>query len=279
MAVIQTRDGAHLFYEVTGSKKEPTLLFVHGFSGSHAEFLAQQAFFTKQGYQVVLLDWRNHGQSSRVDYGLRISQLASDLNEVLEHLDLTAVHLIAHSMGAAVSWAYLSLYGAQRIQSLVTIDQSPQGLGSSDWPYGLLGYHWQELAAVLQVFPQTKMTVHRLPDSTFKAIRTLQAHFPFDLAANQGLLRDHLMQNWRDVLKRIPVPTLFVAGAQSPLWSAQHALISANLVPNQRGQAKIIEQSGHLPHAEQPVRFNQVVQQFLQENDAKANSLAKGLSQ
>ncbi|KRN33430.1 alpha/beta fold hydrolase [Weissella halotolerans] len=263
MAVMQTTDGTQLFYEDNGLKGHPTLIFLHGFSGNHAEFLAQQTFFTEQGYRVILLDWRNHGQSARVTYGLRISQLANDLDQVLSYLDLTSVQLVAHSMGAAVGWAYLSLYGSQRIQSIITIDQSPQGLNSTNWPYGFCGYGWQELATVLQVFPKIKMTAHRLPDTTFEAIRTLQAQFPFDLAANQGLLRDHLIQDWRDVLSRLTVPTLLIAGAQSPLWSPQHAEVAANLVPQQLGKVAIIEQSGHLPHAEQPRIFNQVVERFL----------------
>lgn len=68
------------------------------------------------GMKCYVLDHRAHGKSaapgwlalrllfSPPGYGYRLSRLAKDLKDFLDHLDLTKVVLAGHSMGCAVIW-------------------------------------------------------------------------------------------------------------------------------------------------------------------------------
>ena len=54
---------------------------------------------------------------------------------------------------------------------------------------------------------------------------------------------------------------IFVAGDKSPLWSAEHAQLSAELT--QYGESYVIADVGHMPHIEGANEFNQIVLKFI----------------
>jgi pimeloyl-ACP methyl ester carboxylesterase len=68
--------------------------------------------------QVVALDQRFHGDSDSPPHGFHVSRLAADLQELLQHLDLSDVTAVGTSMGCAVIWSYLELFGPGRISKV-----------------------------------------------------------------------------------------------------------------------------------------------------------------
>ena len=69
-----------------------------------------------------------------------------------------------------------------------------------------------------------------------------------------GLLRDHALQDWRDVVRRFPLPLLMLAGRESQVWSCEHA--EAAVAGTPRGRALVIEDAGHAISIDQPDVFN-----------------------
>jgi len=263
MSALTLNDGAELYYEEFGNPIEPTIIMIHGFSGRHAEFKGQITAFNDAGYHIVQLDLRNHGRSS-YDAGANIARLSKDIHEIITYLNRDRVILLAHSMGAAVVWSYCQLFGTSCIERIITIDESPQCLATQGWKYSLFETTWATIPAVMSRFKETKMTVTRLPDETFTAIKADQVAHPFNLEGNQALLMNHVSLQWQKIIKSIDVPQLYIAGGKSPLWSSEHALYCAQL--NELGQAVIIPNTGHMPHAEKPQIFNNAVLAFLNEN-------------
>ena len=76
-----------------------------------------------------------------------------------------------------------------------------------------------------------------------------------------ALLRDHAVQDWRDVIARMDVPSLLVAGRDSELWPSEHAAAAAAFNPQAR--VAVIDDCGHAVNAEQPDSFNALLGQFL----------------
>lgn len=263
MAILKLKDGTELFYERYGTKNTDVILMIHGFSGRHAEFTHQIEPFVAAGYQVIQVDLRNHGRSS-YDAGATIARLSADVNELIVSLGVERISLLAHSMGSAVVWSYCHLFGTKQVKQIITIDESPQCLATNDWPYSLFGTTWQTIEHVMDRFKETKMTVKRLPNDTFSAIKDDQAAYPFDVVGNQALLMNHVSLSWQNVIADLEVPQLYIAGGDSPLWSSEHAEYCANLTP--WGQKVIVPGTGHLPHAEDPEVFNDAVLKFLNEN-------------
>jgi non-heme chloroperoxidase len=82
------------------------------------------------------------------------------------------------------------------------------------------------------------------------------------------LLADHARQDWRDVVRRFPLPLLMLAGRDSQIWPCEHA--AAAVADAARGRALVIEDAGHAISFDQPDRFNEALLAFLADVDADA---------
>jgi pimeloyl-ACP methyl ester carboxylesterase len=98
--------GTGLYFEVHGDGRP--LVFLHGgtvdFRANYAAFGWPEKFLA-QGFQVVGLDFRGHGQSDKPhdcgSYGT--PNVAGDVISLLDHLHLDRVDLIAYSIGTAMA--------------------------------------------------------------------------------------------------------------------------------------------------------------------------------
>ncbi len=115
MATVTLRDGDHLHYEVQG--KGPPLLLVAGLGGVGA-FWSGHVPALSEHFQVVLHDHRGTGQSSPSKIEYTVEQMADDLLQLMDHLDIRQAHLIGHSTGGAIGQT-LALDQPERIGRLV----------------------------------------------------------------------------------------------------------------------------------------------------------------
>jgi 3-oxoadipate enol-lactonase len=102
----------------------PTLVLVHGFTGSAHDF-ALVAGDLATDRRVVLLDQRGHGNSTRTGTleGYTIDQLVADLATLLEVVGDGPVDLLGHSMGGRVAMG-LVLGRPDLVSTLVLMDTS-----------------------------------------------------------------------------------------------------------------------------------------------------------
>jgi pimeloyl-ACP methyl ester carboxylesterase len=75
------------------------------------------------------------------------------------------------------------------------------------------------------------------------------------------LLQNHAEQDWRDVVARMEVPSLHLAGRESQFWPYQHATASAE--SNKLAQAVVIDDCGHAANIDQPDLVNAAILEFL----------------
>lgn len=131
MATLTTNDDVKLYYETQGEGKP--VVFVTAWA-STTTFFEKNIPEMAEDYQVIVYDHRGHGESESPGHGYRISRLAMDLKELLNHLRVTDATAVGWSMGAPVLWSYLELFGSDRIWKLVCVDQSPkENLVPQDW--------------------------------------------------------------------------------------------------------------------------------------------------
>ncbi|WP_426172792.1 alpha/beta fold hydrolase [Massilia sp. TWR1-2-2] len=71
--------------------------------------------------------------SERTERGARIARFSADLKEFGEHLGVKKAHYVGWSMGAAVLWGYIDLFGTKGINKLVLIDEPPSIYRHADW--------------------------------------------------------------------------------------------------------------------------------------------------
>ena len=109
-------NGQQLYYEVHGDGPPLVLLMGIGYDSS-LWTLAQVPALSTQ-FQVVLMDNRDAGRSSRADHPYRISDMADDVAGLLDALGVERSHLLGLSMGGLIAQEF-ALRHADRLDRLV----------------------------------------------------------------------------------------------------------------------------------------------------------------
>ena len=253
-----TNDGIRIAYYDTEESKQP-ILAVPGI-GSTAILWEEVAKLFASDYRFIVIDPRNQGRSQRTFKGQRISRHAADLAELITKLNLKNIIAIGNSMGAANIWAYVSLFGYNRLQAIIDLDQPPKMIRDSSWEYGFKDLTWQNYPDYLKInFGNGNFT--HINDEMFKKAKAESEKFRYFAEENYLCRIEHAMQDWRDVLIDLKIPMLVLAGQNSPFFDYHFAFAMEKL--NQMISAKIIKNCGHLIQAEQPLSMYKEVMNFL----------------
>ena len=131
--------GAHatkIHYQDIGTG-QPVVL-IHGWPLSLRSWESQVTALTEAGYRCVSYDRRGFGESGQPDGGYDYDTFASDLNDVMTHLDLRGAALAGISMGGGEVARYLGRYGAERVSKAMFLGAVPPFLmKTADNPAGV----------------------------------------------------------------------------------------------------------------------------------------------
>ena len=117
IGAIETKDGARIHYTRTGGAKQAVLL-LHGVQATGLTWL-RTAQALESTYDVVMPDFRGHGQSSRITAGLSTDMLVDDTTALLRKLNLERPFVVGHSMGAEIAGR---LAAAHLARAVVLVD-------------------------------------------------------------------------------------------------------------------------------------------------------------
>jgi non-heme chloroperoxidase len=136
MPTFNAPDGTALFFKDWG-KGQP-VVFVHTNVLNSDAWDYQMTLLAGRGFRAIAYDRRGHGRSDRPCHGYDFNTLADDLASLLNHLDLTGVTLVGHSMGCGEIARYLSRHGSARVKKTVFVAPiTPFIMRTSDNPGGL----------------------------------------------------------------------------------------------------------------------------------------------
>ena len=274
MPHIVTNDGVRLHVVEQGSGAP--LVMIPGWSQTAAQFEHQMAGLAARR-RVVALDMRGHGESDRPEHGYKIQRLAMDLRNAIEALGLERVSLLGHSMGCSVIWCYLDLFGTDGLERLVLVDQMPCATARQGWSEqekrdaGAI-FDGASLAETIDALagPEGVETTTGFVGGMFtgawpaeRLAWVIEQNLKMPRRHAASLLLNHAMQDWRDLIPRIALPTLIVGGRASLIdWRSQewmHGRIAGS-------RLEIFEEAeggNHFMFMENPERFNRLVDAFL----------------
>ncbi|WP_057938082.1 alpha/beta fold hydrolase [Algoriphagus resistens] len=172
------------------------------------------------GYRCIAYDRRGHGRSDQPWTGYTYDTLASDLNKLIENLELENVTLISHSMAGGEIIRYLTNYGQEKIaQIILTSPNLPFMLKSEDNPQGInkevidqfthylqLDIHGTIRAGVGSFFGDTPVVSKDMIEWGISL---------FSQASLRALIecnRSNMQTDFRNELKNITIPTLIIHG-------------------------------------------------------------------
>lgn len=278
MPVFTTNDGVALTYRDSGGEGTP-LVMLHGWGQTQAMFKHQLEQLS-ENRRIITFDQRGHGVSEKPHHGYRIARLASDLDNLLDHLELPRADLLGWSMGVSVIWSYIDSRGTGRIRRFVAVDQ-PAAVAAVPWLtpseqaqcgaiFGVEGLlelgdalNGPKSAEACRDFVRSMFSGDPDPEVWEFVAEEIKSTPPY---AGVPLLFDHCAQNWRDVLTRIDVPTL-VLGCDGSHVNPDSQRYIADRIPN--SELHVFPTSvanSHFPFLENPEAFNTVVESFLDKN-------------
>ena len=210
-----------IYYEDHGSG-QPVVL-VHGYPLNGHSWERQERALLAAGYRVITYDRRGFGRSAMPAVGFDYDTFASDLNALLEHLDLTGAVLGGFSMGTGEVTRYLARYGSARIAKAVLIGVIPPFvLKTADNPEGVDGQVFEGIKDAIvkdryayfgDFFDNFYNTDTFSPDRI--SDRALAASFQVAVGASpyaSYACVDTWLTDFRADLPKIDVPTLVIHG-------------------------------------------------------------------
>jgi non-heme chloroperoxidase len=257
-----------LYYEDQGQGLP--VLFIHGLWCSSRAFKMQLSHFS-QRYRAIALDLRGHGRSSHVHVGHTVANYARDVRAFMKDLEVRDAVLVGHSMGALVIWDYIKQFGVENIKATVVIDQPPSDFKWPDWPSGVFDFLTLcQMMAIIQTH-RASMVKEAIPlqfkdmpgEENFNMIFEDMTRIPESIAC--VIFFNEAVQDYREMLHSVAVPTLLCFSGDEkfiPAGGREH--LQKNL-PNAR--LVIFENSGHFLILEEPDRFNEAVDKFIQSLD------------
>ncbi len=132
-----TDQSPDLYYRDYGQGPD-TIVLIHGWPFSLDMWEHQWITLPHQGFRVVGYDRRGFGKSGKPFTGYDYDTLASDLDRLLDGLDLHNVTLVGFSMGGGEVARYLANYGSERVSRAVFVSSvTPFLMKGPDNPDGV----------------------------------------------------------------------------------------------------------------------------------------------
>ncbi|MDP5077678.1 MAG: alpha/beta hydrolase [Nonlabens sp.] len=212
-----------IYYEDHG-KGDPVIL-VHGWPLSTAMWEYQVPALIEAGKRVIVYDRRGFGKSSQPYSGYDYKTMAADLNELIQHLNLTNVSLVGFSMGGGELAKYVGSYGTDNLSKLVFVSSiAPFMLKTADNPDGVPDDVLKDMennvknnrAGFLAEFGKGFVNYESNKDKVSQG----QLDYNFNVAAGASpkgtldCINAFGRTDMRDDLKKVDVPTLFIHGTK-----------------------------------------------------------------
>ncbi len=135
---IKVEPNVKIYVEDLNPEGNKTILFLHGWPGSHKLFEYQFNQLPKMGYRCIGIDTRGFGNSDKPWTGYGYDRLSDDVRCVVEALKLHDFTLAGHSTGGAIAIRYMARHKGHGVSKLVLIDAAaPSLIKRPNFPYGL----------------------------------------------------------------------------------------------------------------------------------------------
>ena len=258
-------NGQELYYELHGEGPPLVLLMGIGYDSS-LWMLAQVPALSTQ-FQVILVDNRDAGRSSKARQPYTIADMADDVAGLLDALEIQRSHLLGLSMGGMIALEFALRHG-DRLDRLVLAGTGAAPARSAVDPIKI--WSWVKANNATgevfggQQFVSLFSTAFLRNHEAVRDTAELLASNPYPMSPEAyGRQADAYRQfDALDRLAAITAPTLVVVGEQdllTPPWIAREV---AEAIPDARFEVIRGDGSSHVVPIECPDEFNRLVLDF-----------------
>ena len=239
-------------------------IILHGFLGMGDNWKTMAKHITTLGYEVHLVDQRNHGRSFHSD-SFDYELLVADLKYYLEQKNIAKATLLGHSMGGKTAMLFAVTY-PEKVKQLIIADIAPKAYPVHH-DFILQGLQALDFSIVKSRKEAEEILKKYIPDFGVRQflMKNLYWIHKGELALRINL--ESLVENITEIGEALPSltvfegKTLFLKGEKSPyIKEADKPLIDAHFPNN---TIITIANAGHWLHAENSVAFFEAVKTFV----------------
>ena len=254
--------GLRLHVREWGKADGPPILFVHGWSQNHLCWAKQYESALADEFRLVAYDLRGHGMSEaplEPEHYTDERLWADDVAAIIDELRLDRPVLVGWSYGAFVICDYMRAYGQDRIAAINFVEG---GVKLGEAAFGTLigpGFldHFVDATAddlptniqAMRSFVRACVVKPVSADDLESAV-CWNVVVPAPIRANLAARE----LDYDDILRALEVPLLVTQGREDSVVlpaMAEHVLATCPIA-----EASWYEGVGHVPHLEEPERFN-----------------------
>lgn len=241
---------------------ENVLIIAHGLFGSLDNWSTLGRRFA-ESRRVILVDHRNHGHSFHADE-MNYTVMAQDLIDLMDHLSIPEAQFIGHSMGGKTVMK-MAMMAPERISRMIVADIAPKAYP----PHHDLIFkaiHALDLDHMHTRGEAEEVISHILQDrgTLLFLLKNLYWKEKGQLAwrMNLPVIEAHMEDILDSVgLDTVMTPTLFIRGSESKYIQSEDEMPLHFQFP--MGELLTMEGVGHWLHAEDPVTFYALAEDFL----------------
>jgi pimeloyl-ACP methyl ester carboxylesterase len=245
---IQGKEGS-LFVNDGGKDGIPVVL-VHSFGGSSQHWEAQLDHL-REKRRAIAFDLRGHGQSGNPsDDNYHVQSLSSDIEAVVDSLDIDRFVLVGHSMGGSAAIEY-AMRNPEKVAGLVLVGTPGKSPASESKPI-IASLESDQYDTVMDQY------MHRLLASAKPEVSTivLNGMKQVPKKASINIIKALFDYDPIPALTSYAGPTLLISTA-----SEQQTNSLAKQLPEV--PHKVIKGTSHWIHMDKPAEFNMMLDEFL----------------
>jgi len=272
----RTVHGYRRAFRIAGSG--PAILLIHGIGDNSTTWSSVQSTLA-QRFTVIAPDLLGHGKSDKPRADYSVAAYANGMRDLLSVLDIDRVTVVGHSLGGGVAmqFAYqfpqlvdrLILVGAGGVTKdvnfalrIASLPMGSEALALLRLPMVLPAVQAVGWVAALAIgrtgmgrdLPEMLRILRDLPEPTASSAfaRTLRAVVDWRGQVVTMLDRCYLTES---------VPVQLIWGSHDSVIPVSHAHLAHSAMPG--SQLEIFDGSGHFPFHDDPDRFVEVVERFI----------------
>lgn len=271
MSYMSVQGSYNIWFETHGRRSKPSMLLLHGFTGTHLTWTGLCKILTKE-YFLIVPDLPGHGRSgiSSMPEFMNLDATSDNLLKLLNTLGAPKVALLGYSLGGRIALNF-ALKHQDRLTCLILEGASPgiqdsverenrkaedDSLASDIEKYGRDWFveRWENIPLLATQKDLGSPVVEMIKNERL-------SNAPNGLSMSLKSTGTGRMHPLWDQLGRLTIPVLLLVGEKDRKFLTIGEAMKSHIP---RCTLRVVEGAGHCTHLEKPAIFENLVVQFLE---------------